>query len=326
MSYFFSDEKTVSQFPNTPYMDMFDGLEKDYYVQADGTNSFYCFAACDEAKGVIVLSTGRSECLHKYAELIYEFKQNGYSTFIFDHRGQGLSSRLTEDSHIGHIGRFDDYVNDMKCLIDEVLPEKLNNIGQTHLPKYLVCHSMGCAIGTLFVHKHPSYFSKLILSAPMFGVQAPVPEWFSYFVVSTVVFVRQILRMPIVYFWGQGKYIDLPFEANTLTNCPIRYKAFRETMTTHADNQLGGMSFEWFKQAIIAMREIRKQASSINTHTLILQAEEEQIVDNNNMSDVAKAMNKSQLTIIQKSQHEIFFEKDEARKVALSHIYDFIRA
>lgn len=326
MSYFFSDEKTVSQYPNTPYMHMFDSLEKDYYLQSDGTNSFYCFAACEEAKGVIVVSTGRSECLHKYAELIYEFTQNGYSIFIFDHRGQGLSSRLTEDTHIGHIGRFDDYVNDMKCLLDDVLPEKLNSIGQTHLPKYLVCHSMGCAIGTLFVHKYPTYFAKLILSAPMFGVQAPVPEWFSYLVVSSVVFVRKILRMPIVYFWGQGKYIDLPFEANKLTNCPIRYKAFRETMTTHADNQLGGMSFEWFKQAIVAMREIRKRASLIEANTLILQAEEEQIVDNKNMLDVAQALQKSQLITIKTAQHEIFFEKDDARKIALTRIYEFIGA
>lgn len=326
MPYFFSDENTVSQFPNTPYMQMFESLEKDYYTQTDGTNSFYCFAPNEQAKGVVVLSTGRSECLHKYAELIYEFVQNEYSVFIFDHRGQGLSSRLTDDTHIGHIGRFDDYVSDMKSLVDNVLAEKLDSIGQVHLPKYLVCHSMGCAIGTLFVHKHPKYFDKLVLSAPMFGVQAPVPEWFSYFVVSTVVSIRKILRLPIVYFWGQGKYVDLPFEANTLTNCPIRYKAFRAAMTRYADNQLGGMSFEWFKQAIIAMRAIRLRAPDIKTDTLILKAGEEKIVDNACMLAVAQSMTNAQLLEVNKAQHEILFEKDNARKTALTHIYDFIGA
>src|SRR4051812_44355355 len=45
----------------------------------------------------IVISTGRTESFIKYKELIWDLWQLGYSVFIHDHRGQGLSSRLLAD-------------------------------------------------------------------------------------------------------------------------------------------------------------------------------------------------------------------------------------
>ena len=44
-------------------------------------------------KGAIVLVSGRTESMLKYKEVAYDLFRNGWSVYIHDHRGQGLSDR-----------------------------------------------------------------------------------------------------------------------------------------------------------------------------------------------------------------------------------------
>jgi len=37
----------------------------------------------------------------------------GFDVLIIDHRGQGRSGRLLADPHLGHVNRFNDYVDDL---------------------------------------------------------------------------------------------------------------------------------------------------------------------------------------------------------------------
>src|SRR5262245_46854208 len=37
--------------------------------------------------GAVVICSGRTECMLKYQELIYDLYEAGYSVYIFDHRG-----------------------------------------------------------------------------------------------------------------------------------------------------------------------------------------------------------------------------------------------
>ena len=41
---------------------------------------------------------GRAENMLKWTELAYDVYQQGYDVLIFDHRGQGYSQRLLNDS------------------------------------------------------------------------------------------------------------------------------------------------------------------------------------------------------------------------------------
>ena len=45
--------------------------------------------------GFVVISSGRTESLLKYDETVYDLHSAGYSVFIHDHRGQGLSGSTT---------------------------------------------------------------------------------------------------------------------------------------------------------------------------------------------------------------------------------------
>lgn len=62
---------------------------------------------------VVVICPGRIESYVKYAELAYDLFHLGFDVLIIDHRGQGRSGRLLGDPHLGHVNRFNDYVDDL---------------------------------------------------------------------------------------------------------------------------------------------------------------------------------------------------------------------
>lgn len=325
MSYYISHESKVNDYPNNDFMAFFEKeVRSGVWKQASGVESFYSFVANEQASQCVVISSGRSESVIKYAEFIYELYQNGYSVFIMDHQGQGRSSRLLANPQIGFVNTFDDYVEDLKSLVEKVLNPLLLKHKQLSIPKTLFCHSMGGAIGVLYVQKYPMEFAKLILSAPMLGVQAPLPEWATKVIVNMVVQLRSVWQLPVNYFWGQTDYNAEPFDNNQLTNSEVRYRVFREMMTNYPQNQLGGISFEWLLHAIEAMGLARARANAIMLPTLIFQSEQEQIVDNEKMNQFAKDLPHGELIIVPNAQHELLFEQDEARAIVLTKILDFL--
>ncbi len=76
--------------------------------------------AATKPKATVVVVNGRTESYLKYQELAYELTQQGYQVLMFDHRGQGLSTRLTDNPHKGHIEDFQQYVDDMHQLISRL--------------------------------------------------------------------------------------------------------------------------------------------------------------------------------------------------------------
>ncbi len=97
----------------------------------------------------------------KYAELAYDLFHLGFDVLIIDHRGQGPSGRLLADPHLGHVNRFNDYVDDLAAFWQrEVQPGPWRK-------RYILAHSMGGAISTLFLQRHPGVCDASV-TAPMF--------------------------------------------------------------------------------------------------------------------------------------------------------------
>src|SRR5262249_5450299 len=114
-------------------------------------------------KGAIVMSSGRTEGLIKYQELIYDLGRQGYSIYIHDHRGQGFSDRVRglTSSQIGHVESFGQYVADLKQVVDAVV------IPGQHKRRFLLAHSMGGAIASLYLEQYANDFAAAVLSSPM---------------------------------------------------------------------------------------------------------------------------------------------------------------
>lgn len=130
----------------------FDGYDKNpiHYVAYKIENSI----------GSIVVSHGFTESTEKFHELTYYFLLSGYNVFLADHRGHGKSYRTLDDKTLTHITDFDEYVSDFLLFVDEVKRFEKGDM-------ILFCHSMGCAVGLLFLEKNPTVFKRAFISSPM---------------------------------------------------------------------------------------------------------------------------------------------------------------
>lgn len=290
-----------------------NAVEQNKFIGKDKIDIAYAFAVHPQPIGSIVISSGRIESLLKYKELVYDLYQNGYSVFIHDHRGQGLSARMLENSHMGYVQNFTDYVADFKTFIDVVV----DNHSQ-HKP-HLLCHSMGGAIGALLVLQYPKLFIKVAFSAPMFGIRPTLPHWLT----NLLFYLHASFNKQVAYFFGQKGYENLAFAGSDLTHSEIRYDLFRQEYRDKPEVQLGGVTADWLKAAIKAMDKLEQEMTEFPIPALVVQAGSDRIVDNKRQRRVAEKMPNTQFMVIEGAKHELLAEIDRYRKPFLTAVLDF---
>ncbi|MBQ6060282.1 MAG: alpha/beta hydrolase [Clostridia bacterium] len=146
--------------------------EKQATLTAPDGTALYCVTYCaDHPAGSVLVLHGFTENAFKYSEIIYSLVRSGFSVVAYDQRGHGRSGRspCISDSSVTHVEHFDDYVSDLKMVVDRLLapmPE----------PHMIFAHSMGGAVAALFLEKYPDVFRAALLCAPMI---APSTRGFS---------------------------------------------------------------------------------------------------------------------------------------------------
>jgi lysophospholipase len=94
------------------------------------------FPTAKSLRGSVVLSTGRTEPIEKYFEVVEELQARGFMVLVQEWRGQGLSGRELDDRLYGHAHGFAPYLEDFHALLtafEDRLPK----------PWIAVGHSMG---------------------------------------------------------------------------------------------------------------------------------------------------------------------------------------
>lgn len=290
-----------------------------YFSGKDNLQIAYAYVLHPEAIGTIAISSGRIETLLKYKELVFNLYHAGYSVFIHDHRGQGLSDRMTPNPHQGYVETFDDYVTDFKIFYDKVITVKTQ-----HQP-IVLAHSMGSTIASLYMLKHPEDFAKAVLSAPMFGIKPVMPLLLACTITKFLLGLNAMTGALPWYFPGQADYHPDPFKGNTLTSCEPRYQIFRNEYLTNPNCQLGGVTSKWLHEAYLAMHSINKYAGAISVPVLLLQAGNDQIVDNRQQNRIAGKLENCQVVQLENAKHELFMEIDEIRDTCLRELLQFLR-
>ncbi|MCG9737139.1 alpha/beta fold hydrolase [Shewanella insulae] len=288
-------------------------VEQGYLTTSDGLKLAYCVATHPESTRAIVISSGRVEAYLKYQELIFDLYQLGYSVYALDHRGQGLSARLTDNPHQGHVEKFADYVNDFGHFIDTLVSPK------QHDRLFLVGHSMGGTIATLYLQQAPKVFDAAVLSAPMYGICLPMPKPFVRWLAGHL---DNGSNNNPNYVLGGKDYEPVPFEQNDLTHSAKRYQDYRRLYETYPQLQLGSPTNRWLIESLDACEQAIQAAKHSQTPILILQAEEDSIVDNR-AQDAAKGEHCHLYKVVH-ARHEIFMERDNARDQALGQLADFL--
>jgi lysophospholipase len=286
---------------------------------SDGHTLHYVLIVPAVVKATVVVVNGRTESYLKYQELAYELTQQGYQVLMFDHRGQGLSARLTDHPHKGHIEDFQQYIDDMHQLVSRVVQR------DSQVPLYLLGHSMGGAISTLYLQQHPDVFQKAALSAPMHGIR------------GTLVYDEQDacrLASTVTLFSTEGyagfadkPYTAGPFETNELTGSPQRYQWMQNLYQDHPQLQLGGATWGWLDQACAVLPVIQQQVDKIKIPVLVLQAQLDTIVSAHAQQEFCTALANNPrsgciggLQLIKGAKHELLFEQDDVRRQALDKV------
>ncbi|MBE4594374.1 lysophospholipase [Vibrio navarrensis] len=316
----YTQENLFEQAIAGPIAALWQQRQEGYFKSSDKTKLYWCKLTDPKHNKAVLLVNGRIESSWKYQELLFDFYRQGYDVYSYDHRGQGLSDRLVQDSDIGHVYEFDDYVRDLASVVQHFALEGYQQ-------RHMISHSMGGAIATRYLQTYPHHpFDKLVLSAPMFGINLP------WYLSPVAIAVSQILTAVYptpTYAPGHQPYYAKPFEDNPLSQSKARYHWFRQLYTDKPELQVGGPSTRWVWQGLMATKQCLQMTRQLKIPVLLLQAGNDRIVSNQAQNQFYKKLCKtnknSQMITIDGAQHELLFEQDQYRNQALDALFRFLQ-
>jgi lysophospholipase len=280
------------------------GLELNYYVFKNPVNT-----------KTLVILPGRTEPAKKYAEIIFDLKDQGLDIFILDHQGQGESVRRLKDSHKGYVRKFSHYVDDLTLWMKEVvLPESKST-------RHLLTHSMGGAIGVHYLANHPHVFQKAILVAPMLQINTkPYKEEVGRLLANTLTGIG----LGTTYAPGRGPYRpdEDTFEKNEVTSSQARFAMTKNLFLENPEMILGGPTTRWVRESLQATKNIDELATRISTPINLLQAQKDLIVELPRQNAFCQKATSCTLIGFPEARHEILMESDPIRDEALRIILD----
>lgn len=280
-----------------------------------GNKIYYEKYKVKNEKGRIVISHGFTECIEKYIEIIYYFTKEGYSTFIMEHRGHGRSGCLGADSTQIHIEDFNFYIKDLKSFIDKIVVKKKN--------LFLFAHSMGGAIGAMFIEKYPSYFKKAILSSPMLKIAiGKIPNFLALFLAKIAIVMGK-----------ENEFIvgNMPYESSydfflASTSNESRYNYYYREIVANSKIQRGGGSYRWLYESLKAINYIlnRNNIKNINIPVLLFQGGKDELVGEEGGQKFAERCSLCKLIKFENAKHELYLENNNILEVYLDTIFEFL--
>jgi lysophospholipase len=289
---------------------------KGYFKGTRGIKIYYEKFIKRSSKGKIVISHGLAECIEKYTEIIYYFLNEGYSVYIWEHRGHGRSGSLgKKDFTQINVEKFDYYVEDLKKFIDEIVLKEDN--------LYLFSHSMGGTIGAKFIEEYPGYFKKAILSSPMLEIVAgDMPNFLVKFGARiTAKFGKgDEFIVPNQVFDG---YYDFYLAKTSDEN---RYRNYFNDILKNKRVQRGGASYNWLKESVNVIDEVLKKENleKIDIPILILQAGKDALVGDRGHKIFKEGCENCNIIRFEKGKHELYLEKDDLLFSYMDNIFKFL--
>ena len=289
------------------------------FAGRDGVTISYHVVRHDQERGAIVFVNGWTDSYLYYSETTAALARAGYSVYSFDHRGQGLSGRLLANPQIVHVADFGDYVADLKTFVDTIV----NADHHDHV--FMIAHSMGGLIGTMYALQYGADIEKLVLSVPMFKAKYGLfPEPVAY----SIALGQALLGFGDHYAPTQRDYDPAAdsFESNTFTSSRCRYDHSRMVANDAPAIRMGGSSNTWVQRSVEAATATRHRGSSLAIPTLLLQAGQDSFVDNFGQDlFCGEAGPKCQMIRFPSAKHSLWKEADAIQEETLSRVIGFLR-
>ena len=261
-------------------------------------------------RGTVCLFHGRGEFIEKYFEVVADLRRRGFAVATMDWRGQGGSDRLLADHRKGHVRSFADFDRDLALFMKEiVLPD-------CQPPYIAMAHSMGGHILLRNAIVPSSWFSRMILSAPMIAIEpkrlgtpAPVARAYAEFLTG--------IGLGSLYVLGGGERpLELgPFEGNPITSDRERYARNRLVIEAAPQLGLGSPTVGWLRAALRSTTRLAAPdyALKVEVPLLLFAAGMDSIVSTTAIEEFALRLKVGTHVLIPQARHEILQETDAVR-------------
>ncbi|MEE9328783.1 MAG: alpha/beta hydrolase [Parvularculaceae bacterium] len=266
-----------------------------------------------DARGTVLLLTGRSEFIEKYGEVVRELQDRGFNVAIMDWRGQGLSSRMLPEAEKGHIKTFGTYTADLKLFMAEFVEPQFAG------PYFILSHSMGGLPVLSWLADGTDKFTGAVLCAPMTRLPyGPVKGR----VIRSMAKIGAKIGMSKRSIIGVKEH-SMKFEGNKLTTDKTRHRSFQSLLEAAPNAAVHAPTYGWLDAAYTAMSLLNKPKAldNINCPVLILGAGNDETVDASHAQKLAERQANISYQVIAGAKHEILMEQDNFRQ-ALWQAFD----
>jgi lysophospholipase len=295
--------------------DFWNAGEAGSFKGVDGIDIVYRIHRAQNPKAAVVLVPGRTEAIIKFAEVARDLVKQGYSTYAVTLRGQGEAGRMLTDKEKGYVAWFEDYITDTHHFITDV-------VNKDNLPVFMIAHSLGGAVAVLLVNEHPDDVKALVMTSPMLEIDVgsfPPP------VVSTLAGGVCDSTDGSGYAVGAGPYTkETDFPTNTVTNSEPRWTWKIQQLTDDASIRLGGITWRWLCQGLVASSRAQGLGSAVPT--VLFQAGADTIVKPGGQLKYCTNALRCTLSKMDGAKHELLQEKDDIRNLVLSRTVKFFDA
>jgi lysophospholipase len=292
--------------------------EESYLNTPDGRRIFLRRFVHPFAKAQIVIVHDSTENMLKYRELAYDFYQREYSVLIYDHQGHGRSVLNAPHLNIVHIERFQQYVDDLKLIIEQHLP-------QANRPLFAFGHAMGAAILGAYMAVETHSIQAALLSAPMLEPQThAAPAWLARLWSQTSDWLGAEAKPVLI----QRRLTPEEWTIrHSATSSLARFARYRQ------DNLqdglfLSGVSNRWLHEAMRMGETLmdNTMASRIGVPVFISLAEFDPWLKAESIRQWCKHLRDCRIRYYSGSRHEVWNERDPIRRLFLDDAFAFFRA
>ena len=256
-----------------------------------------------KSRGTVTIAIGRSEFIEEYLEIVAALLKRGFDCIIMDWRGQGQSDREIAQGRRGHVSSFEAYRLDLEALESQVI------VPFARRPWFALGHSMGAAILLAQAHDGRSPFDRMVLSAPMIGINVRLPR-----LVSAIVKVATRIGLGTLMIPGgsEESIFTRAFESNILTTDLRQYNRLAMAMRTLPGLTVGAPTLSWLAGAFSVTERFAQPRYAVETLTpiLIVAAGADQIIDTAATERFAIRLKAGRCITIPGARHQVIMENE----------------
>lgn len=292
---------------DTPLAPTPPGGVAEWYTGAQGARlRAALFRPPGAAKGSVILSSGRTEPIEKYFEVVRELQDRGFVVLVNEWRGQGLSQRPLADRMKGHARGFGIYATDYKLMLD---------VFEARLPKpwIAVSHSMGGCLTLKALAVGEPRIAGAIMTAPMLEIATGMP----YRVARPLAWGANLVCAENLVRVAETDPSKAPFQDNVLTHDLARFERNQAQIAICPDLRLGGVTWGWIHSALSGIADLFQPGAldKITIPVTLVTAGDDKVVLTRGAKALAARLPNGRYVEIAGAYHEILQELDDHRSI-----------